>query len=138
MLKVLKMELMAIIHSVSIEENIVHCSVAKSCLTLCNRMDCSTPGFPVLHYLPEFAQTHGHWVGDTTQTSHSLSHPLTFAFNLSQHHGLSSESALRIRWPKYWSFSFSIIPSSEYSRLIFFTIDRFDLLAVQGTLKSLL
>ena len=131
------MELMAIIHSVSIEENIVHCSVAKSCLTLCNHMDCSLPGFPVLHYLPEFAQTLGHWVGDTTQTSRSLSHPLTFAFNLSQHQGLSSESALRIRWPKYWSYSFSIIPSSEYSKLISFRNDWFDLLAIQQTLKSL-
>ena len=72
------------------------------------------------------------------QPSHPLSSPSPPVFNLSQHQGLSSESALRIRWPKYWSFSFSIIPSSEYSRLISFTIDRFDLLAVQGTLKSLL
>ena len=86
--KVLKMELMAIIHSVSIDENIVHCSVAKSCLTLCDPMDCSTPGFPVLHYLPEFAQTHGHGVGDAIQPSHSLSHRLTSAFNLSQKQSL--------------------------------------------------
>ena len=65
-----------------------YCSVAKSCLTLCDPMDCSTPGFPVLHYLPEFAQTHGHWVGDAIQPSHSLSHRLTSAFNLSQKQSL--------------------------------------------------
>ena len=63
-------------------------SVAKSCLTLCDPMDCSTPGFPVLHYLPEFVQTHVHWFGDTMQPSHLLSSPSPFAFNLSQHQGL--------------------------------------------------
>ena len=100
-------------------------------------MDCSTPGLPVHHQLPELAQTHVHRVSDAFQWSHPLSFPSPPAFNLSQHQGLSSESALRIRWPKYWSFSVSISPSNEYSGLISFRIDWFDF-AVQGTLKSLL
>ena len=93
-------------------------------------MDCSTPGFPVHHYLPEFAQIHVYWVGDAIQPSHPLLPSSPPALNLSQH--------LRIRWPKYWSFSFSISPFIEYSGLISFRIYWFDLLAVQGTLKSLL
>ena len=84
------------------------CSVANSCLTLCNPINCSTPGFPVLHYLPELAQTHVHWVSDAFQSSHPLSSPSPPAFRLFQHKGLSSELALRIRWPKYWSISFSM------------------------------
>ena len=114
------------------------CSVTHCCPTLCDPMDRSMPGFPVHHQLPELAQTHVHWVSDAIQQSHPLSSPSPLAFNLSQHQGLSNESALRIRWPKYWSFSFNISPSSEYSELISFRIDWFDLLAVQGTLKSLL
>ena len=94
--------------------------------------------FPVLHHLPELAQTHVHWVGDAYQLSHPLSSPSPPAFNLSQIRVFSSDSVLRIRWPKYWSFSFSISPFDEYSGLISFKIDWFDLLAVQGTLKSLL
>ena len=113
-------------------------SVAQSCLTLCNPMDCSTPGLPVHHQLPELAQTHIHRVSDAIQPSHPLLSPSPPAFNLSQHRVFSNESFLRIRWPKYWSFSFNISPSSEYSGLISFRIDRLDLLAVQGTLKSLL
>ena len=113
-------------------------SVTQLCLTDCDPMDCSTPGFPVHHQLPELAQTHVHRVSDAIQQSHPLLSPSPPAFNLSQHQGLSNESALRIRWPKYWSFSFNISPSSEYSGLISFRIDWFDLLAVQGTLKSLL
>ena len=101
-------------------------------------MDYSTPGSPVLHYLPEFAQTHVHWVGDTIQPSHPLSPPSPPAPSLSQHQVFSNELALCIRWPKYWSFSFSISPSSEYSGLISFMMDWFDLFAVQGSLKSLL
>ena len=101
-------------------------------------MDCSMPGFPVLHYLPEFAQTQICWVGDAIQPSHPPSSPSSLAFNLSQHKGLFNESALHIRWPKYWSFSFSISPSSEYSGLISFRVYWFDLLAVHGTLTSLL
>ena len=112
------------------------CSVTKSCLTLCNPVDCSTPNLPVLHYFLEFAQTQVHWVSDTIQLSHLLSSPSPPAFNLSQHQGLLNESVLSIRWPKYWSFSIS--PSNEYSGLISFRMDWFDLLAVQGTLKSLL
>ena len=101
-------------------------------------MDCSTPGLPVHHQLPEFTQTPVHRVGDAIQPSHPLSPPSPPAFSLSQHHVFSNELALHIREPKYWSFSFSISPSNEYSGLIFFSIDRFDLLAVQRTLKSLL
>ena len=114
------------------------CSVAKLCPSLRDPMDCSKSGFPVLHYLPKFAQSHVHRVGDATQPSRPLSPPSPPALSLSQHQGLSNESALHITWPKYWSFSFSISPSNEYSGLIPFRMDWLDLLAVQGTLKSLL
>ena len=113
-------------------------SVAQSCPTLCDPMNCSTPGLPVHHQLPEFTQTHVHWVRDAIQPSHPLSSPSPPALNLSQHQGLSNESALHIRWPKYWSFSFNISPSNEHSELISFRMDWLGLLAVQGTLKSLL
>ena len=113
-------------------------SVAQSCLTFCDPMDCSTPGLPIHHQFPEFTQTHVHWVGDAIQPSHPLSFPSPPAFTLSQHQGLSNESVLHIRWPKFRSFSFSISPSSEYSGLISFRMDWLVLLAVQGTLKSLL
>ena len=100
------------------------------------------PGFPVRHHLPEFAHTHVHRVSDAIQPSRPLSSPSLPALSLSQHQGFffffPNESVLHIRWPKYWSFSFSISPSKEYSGLISFRIDWFDLLAVQGTLKSLL
>ena len=106
-------------------------------------MDCSTPGFPVCQQLPEFAQTHAHWVGDAIQPSYPLSSLSPPALNLSQHQGLlqwvfSNGSVLQIRWPEYWSFTFSISPSNEYSGLISFRIDWLDLLAVQRTLKILL
>ena len=101
-------------------------------------MDCSMPGFPVLHHFPELAQTHVHWVSDVIQPSCPLSSPSSPVFDLSQHQGLVNESALHIRWPKYWCFSFSISRSNEYSGLISFSIDWFDLLAVQGTFKNLL
>ena len=101
-------------------------------------MHCSMPGLLVHHQLPELAQTHVHGVGDAIQPSHPLSSPFPPAFNLSQHQVFSNESVLCIRWPKYWNFSFSISPSNEYSGLISFRIDWFDLLAVQDTLKSLL
>ena len=113
-------------------------SVAQSCPTLCNPMDCSTPGLPVHHQLPEFTQTYVHGVGDAIQPSHPLLSPSPPAFNLSQHQGLLHESVLRIRWPKYWSFSFNICPSNEHSGLISFRMDWLDLLAVQGTCTSLL
>ena len=114
------------------------CSVAKSCPTLCDLMDSSTPGFPVLHYLPEFAQIHVHWVSDAIQPSHPLLPPSPPAFIFPNIRLFSNELALHIRRPKYWSFSFSISPSNEYSGLVSFRMDCLDLLAVQGTLKSLL
>ena len=95
------------------------------------------PGFPVYHQLPKLAQTHVHRVGDAIQPSYPLLSPSP-AFNFSHIMVFSSESILHIRWPKYWRISFSISPSSEYSGLVSFGIDWFDLLAVQGTLKSLL
>ena len=98
-------------------------------------MDCSTAGFPVHHQLPEFTQTHLHWVGDAIWPSHR---PLLLPSIFPSIRVLSSESVLPIRWPKYWSFNFNISPSNEYSGLISFRIDWLDLLAVQGTLKNLL
>ena len=102
-------------------------------------MVCSMPGFPVLHHLPELAQTHVHRVGDASQLSHPLSSPSPLPSIFPSIRVFSNElAALCIRWPKYWSFSFSISPSNEYSGLISYKIDWLDLLAVQGTLKSLL
>ena len=101
-------------------------------------MNRSMPGLPVHHQLPESTQTHVHCVSDAIQPSHPLLLPSPPALNLSQHQVFSKESALRIRWPKYWSFSFNISPTNEYPGLISFRIDWLDLLAVQGTLKSLL
>ena len=101
-------------------------------------MDCKTPAFPVHHQLLELTQTHVHQVGDAIHSSHPLSYPSPPAFNLSQHQGLFKWVSFRIRWPKYWSFSFSISPYNEYSGLISFRMEWLDLLAVQGTLKSLL
>ena len=95
-------------------------SVAQLCLILWDPMVCSIPGFPVHHQLLELTQTHFHWVSDAIQPSHPLSSPSSPAFSLPQHQGLSNESALRIRWPKYWSFNFNVSPSSEYSGLISF------------------
>ena len=113
-------------------------SVAQSCPTLWNPMNCSMPGLPVHHQLLEFTQTHVHWVGDAIQLSHPLSSPSPPAPNPSQHQGLFNESTLCIKWPKCWSFSFSISPSNEHPGLSSFRMDWLDLLAVQGTLKSLL
>ena len=111
--------------------------VTLLCPVLCNPMDCSALGFPVHHQLSELTQTHVHWVGDAIQPSHPLSSPSPPTLNLSQHQDLF-KWVLRIRWPKYWSFSFSISPSHEYSGLISLRMDWLDLLAVQGTPKSLL
>ena len=112
------------------------CSVVQSCPTLWDPMDYSTPGFPVLHSLLEFAQLMS--IELVMPSSHLvLCHPLLLLSSIFPCIRIfSSESALHIRWPKYWSFSFSISPSSEYSGLISFRIDWFDLLIVQGTLKS--
>ena len=101
-------------------------------------MNCSTPGLPVHHQLPEFTQTLVHRVGDAIQPSHPLSSPSPPTLNPSTIRVFSNESTLRMRWPNYWSFSFSISPSNEHPGLISFRMDRLDLLAVQGTLKSLL
>ena len=111
-------------------------SVAQSCPTLCSPMDYHTPGFPGLHQLREFAQTHDHRVDDAIQLSDTLSSLLLMPSFFPSIKVFSSESVLHIRWPKYWSFSFSISPSNEHPRLISFRIDSFDLLSVQGTLKS--
>ena len=113
-------------------------SVAKSCPRLCDPVDCSTPGLPVPHYLLEFAQVHVHWINDAIQPPRRLPPSSPFAFNLSQHQDLFQWVISSHWWPKYWSFSFSINPSNEYSGLISFQSDWFDPLAVQGTLKSIL
>ena len=101
-------------------------------------MNCSMPGLPVHHQLPEFTQTHVHRVGDAIQPSHLMSSPSLLPPIPPSSRVFSSESTLRMRWPKYWSFSFSISPSNEYPGLISFRMDCLDLLPVQGTLKSLL
>jgi len=109
-------------------------SVAQSCPTLCNPMNCSTPGLPVHHQLPEFTQTHVHRVGDAIQPSHPLLSPSPPAPNPSSIRVFSNESTLHIRWPKYWSFS--INPSNKHPGPISFRMNWLDLLVVQGTLKS--
>ena len=107
--------------------------------TLCDLMDYIMPGFPVVHQLLELVQTHVHWVNDAIQPSHPLPSPSPPSLQSFPELGVfPSESVVCIRWPKYWSFSFSISLSSEYSGLISFRMDWLDLLAVQGTLKSLL
>ena len=111
---------------------------SQLCPTLCDPMDCSTPGLPVHHQLPELVQTHVQWVGDTIQSSHPLPSPFPPAFNISSIRVFSNESVLCTRCPKYWGFSFSISPSNEYSGLISFRMDWLDLPTVQGTCKSLL
>ena len=113
-------------------------SVAQSCLTLCDPLNRSMPGLPVHHQLLEFTQTHVHQVGDAIQPSHPLSSPFPPSLDLSSITVFSNESSLHIRCPKYRSFSFNISPSNEHSGLISFRMDWLDLLAVQGTLKSLL
>ena len=113
-------------------------SVAQLCPTLCDPMNCSMPGLLVHHQLPESTQTHVHWVSDAIQPSHPLSSPSPPALKLSHIRVFSNESALRMRWTKYWSFSFNISPSSEHPGLISFRMDWLDLFAVQDTLKSLL
>ena len=113
-------------------------SVTQSCLTLCDPVNRSTPGLPGHHQLPEFTLTHVHRVRDDIQPSHPLSSPSPPAPNPSHHQGLFQESTPRMRWPKYWSFSFNISPSNEHPGLISPRMDRLDLLAVQRILKSLL
>ena len=113
--------------------------VTQSCLTLCDTMDCNMPGLPDHPNCQSLlSQTDVHWVGDATQPSHPLSSPSPLPSIFPSVRVFSKESVLCIRWPKYWSFSFGISPSNEYSGLISLKIDWLDLLAVQGTLKSLL
>ena len=108
------------------------------CPTLCDPMNRSPPGLPVHHQLPEFTQTHVHRVSDIIQPSHPLSSPSPLPPIPPSIGVFSNESTLHIRWPKYWSFCFKISPTNEYPGLISFRMDWLDLLAVQGTLKSLL
>ena len=110
-------------------------SGAQSCPTLCDSMDCSTPGFPVHHQLLEVTQTSVHWVSDAIWPFRPLSSPSPLAFNLSQHQGLSNEWVLHIRWPKYRSFSFSISPFKEYSALISFRLTGWTSLQSKGLSK---
>ena len=112
--------------------------VTQSCPTLCNPMNCSMPGLPVHQQLPDLTQTHVHRVGDVIQPSHPLLSLLLLLPIPPSIRVFSSESTLHMRWPKYWSFSFSISPSNDHSVRITFRRDWLDLLAVQGTLKSLL
>ena len=107
-------------------------SVAHSCLILCDAMNCSTPGFPVHHQPPDFTQTHVHWVVDAIQTSLPLSSPSPPALIFPSIRVFSNELAPHNRWPKYWSFNFSISPSSEHPGLISFRKDWLELLAAKG------
>ena len=136
-------ELWCQIHSLSLNLDAVTyklcccCLVTKLCPTLWDPMDCSTPRFPFLHRLLEFTQIHVPWVQWCYLTISSSAAPLLPLPSIFPSIRMfSSESALHIRWPKYWSFSFSISPSNEYSGLVSFRIDWFDLLTVKGTLKS--
>ena len=118
---------------------LIYASVQFSCVQLfANPWTAACQASLSITKLPELTQTHVHWVIDAIQPSHPLLPPSPSAFSLSQYQGLSNESVFCIRWSKYWSFSFSISPTNEYSGLISFGIDSLDLLAVQGTLKSLL
>ena len=113
-------------------------SLTQSCPTLCNPMNSSTPGLLVHQQLPEFTQTPVHRVSDAIQPSHPLLSPLLLPPSRPSIRVFSNESTLHMRWPKYWNFSFRISPSNEHPGLISFRMDWLDLLAVQGTLKSLL
>ena len=110
--------------------------VTQSCPTLCNPMDCTMLGFPVCHQHPKLAQTHVHWAGDAIQPSNPLSPPSPLTFILFQHQGLFQWVSSLHQIVKYQNFSFNISPSSEYSGLIFFRINWFDLLVIQGTFNE--
>ena len=113
-------------------------SVTQSCLTLCNPMNCSTPGLSVHHQFPEPTQTHVHWVSDAIQPSHPLLSPSPSTFNLSQHQGLFKWVSSSHQVAKVLEFQLQHHPSNEHPGLISFRMGWLDLLAVQGTLKSLL
>ena len=123
------------VHPMSCSSESKFSSVAQSCPTLCDPVNWSTPGLPVHHQLPEFTQTHVHWVGDAIQPSHPLWSLLLPPSIFPSIRVFSNESVVCIRWSKYWSFSFSISPSNEYLGLISFRIDWLDLPALQGTLR---
>ena len=114
------------------------CSGAQSYMTICNPMNCSTSGFPVLHHLLEFAQTHVSWISDAIQPSHPLSPPSPPSLSLSQHQGVFQWVSSSHQVAKVLEPCFSISPSNKYSGLISLRIEWFDLLAVQRSLKSLL
>jgi len=114
------------------ESSVQFSSVAQSCQILWDPMNRSTPGLPVHHQLPEFTQTHVHPVSDAIQPSHPLSSPSPPALIPPSIRVFSNESTICMRWPKYWSFNFSIIPSKEHPGLISYRMDWLDLLAVQG------
>ena len=105
-------------------------SVAQSCPILCDPIDCSMPGLPVHHQIPEFIQTDVHSVGDTKKPSHPLSSPSPPPSIFPSIRVFSNKSVLCIRWPKYWCFSFSVSPSNEYSGLISFRMDQGDKLFI--------
>ena len=119
-------------------EGVQFSSVAQSCLTLCSPVNCSMPGLPVHCQLPELTQTPVHWLGDAIEPFHLIRPRLLLPSIFPRIRVFSNESTLHMRWPKYWRFSFSISPSNEHPGLISFRMDWLDLLAVQGTLKSLL
>ena len=112
-------------------------SVTQSCPTFCDPMNGSMPGLPVHHQLPESTQTHVHWVSDAIQPSHLCCPFLLLSSTFPSIRVFSNESALCIRWPKYWSFSLNISSSNEHPGLIFLRMDWLDLLAVQGSLKRM-
>ena len=128
---------LAFVH-VWLRKNIQFSSVAQSCPTLCDPMNHSTPGLPVHHQILESTQTHVHCLSDAIQPSHPLSSTSPPALNLSQHQGLFKWVSSSHQVAEDWSFSFNISPSNEHPGLISFRMDWLDLLAVQGTLKSLL
>ena len=119
-----------------ISHSVQFSSVTQLCPTLCNPMDCSIPGFPVHHQLPELVQTHVHQVSDAIQPSHPLSSPSLLPSIFPSIRVFSKESVLHMRWPEYWSFSFSICPSNEYSGLISFRVDWLELLLSKGLSRS--
>ena len=123
-----------VVKAQSLNHWLVVIQLLQSCLTLCSPMGCSMPGFPVLHYLPQFADTQVQWIGDAINHL-ILCCPLLLLPSIFPSIRIFFNESTHLRWPKYWSFSFSISPSNEYSGLISLRIDWFDLLVVQGTLK---
>ena len=124
-----------VVKAQSLNHWLVVIQLLQSCLTLCSPMGCSMPGFPVLHYLPQFADTQVQWIGDAINHL-ILCCPLLLLPSIFPSIRIFFNESTHLRWPKYWSFSFSISPSNEYSGLISLRIDWFDLLVVQGTQES--